>query len=264
MPTPVAPAVLLDILANEQHPVSKIVVASSMSIYGEGVYECLEHGATARGCGPSEQLLARLGAPLPGCGAGTRAGADPREQAALPDSVYAITKMDQEVLCLRSRRAYGIDATALRTSTSTAPARRCRTRTRRGGDLRLSPAQRPAADHHRGRPAARDFIHVYDVARATVAALHRAKAGGAPSTSAPATRSPSSRSATAGRALGLRTSPPVTGTYRAGDIRHCWADPPWRATSSASSRVPLPRRRGERTGGLGRHQAVTEHGRGPC
>ena len=105
-------AVLLEALA--KHPLQRLVVASSMSIYGEGLYQ-LPDGRTVPG---EERSLAQLKAhawelrsdsgeplvPLP---------TPETKMPALP-SVYAISKYDQEKLCLVAGRAYGIPTVALR------------------------------------------------------------------------------------------------------------------------------------------------------
>src|SRR5207344_1409673 len=52
-------ALLLDILVNSQHHVEKVLVASSIGVYGEGAYRCAEHGAVAPAIRPEAQLAAR-------------------------------------------------------------------------------------------------------------------------------------------------------------------------------------------------------------
>jgi len=93
----------------------KLVVASSMSIYGEGEYTCPEHGRAAPGPRPEEQLLARsweLSCEI--CGRELQPIGTSEEKALIPTSIYAITKRDHEELCLVTGAAYGIPAVALR------------------------------------------------------------------------------------------------------------------------------------------------------
>lgn len=221
--------VLLDILANDQHQVAKIVVASSMSIYGEGEYECSEHGRLAPRLRPLQQLDRHHWEPqCADCGRDLAPVATSETKALYPSSVYAISKMDQELLCLAVGSAYDIGVTAVRYFNAYGP-RQALSNPYTGVaaifSARLLSGQRPIVTED-GRQL-RDFIHVQDVARATVAALSTSKADG--------------------RAINVGTGQPisinqvatllatelgredlvadVTGTYRAGDIRHCWADP---------------------------------------
>ncbi|MFQ5893047.1 MAG: NAD-dependent epimerase/dehydratase family protein, partial [Nitrospinota bacterium] len=100
-------ALLLDILANEPHGVEKLIVASSMSIYGEGAAACPT-------CGPFDPEL-RGETPLrsgdyevrcPACGAAAEAVPTPETNPPVPSSIYAISKRDQEELTLTIGRAY--------------------------------------------------------------------------------------------------------------------------------------------------------------
>ena len=137
----------------------RLVVASSMSIYGEGEYRCPEHGSVAPGLRPEEQLL-------PGSGSAyarmLRAELTPiptRESKPLiPTSVYAITKRDHEELCqvvgARVRRANRRPALLQRLrlrSGALEPVHGCR------GDLLVAAAERPRAAHVRGRAPVEGF-----------------------------------------------------------------------------------------------------------
>src|SRR3954470_21460255 len=94
---------------------ARLVVASSMSIYGEGEYICAEHGRQAPGPRHEEQLLARnweLACPL--CGEVMQPIGTSEDKALLPTSIYAITKRDHEEMGLVIGAAYGIPTVALR------------------------------------------------------------------------------------------------------------------------------------------------------
>ena len=122
--------VLLDIIANDHTDVSRIVVASSMSIYGEGAYVCGAHGQVAPGLRSESQLKTREWDPLcPTCGTILDPVPTAEDKALLPTSVYAISKMDQELLCLAVGAAYGIDVVALRYFNTYGPRKRFRTPT---------------------------------------------------------------------------------------------------------------------------------------
>lgn len=108
-------AVLLDLLANRSHSVRKLVVASSMSLYGEGSYRCPD-------CGPAEavprsedRMRRGLWDPeCPRCGATLSPLPTPEGKPLRPTSIYAISKKDQEEMSLCVGRAYGIPTVALR------------------------------------------------------------------------------------------------------------------------------------------------------
>jgi dTDP-L-rhamnose 4-epimerase len=220
--------VLLDILANEHTDVGRIVVASSMSIYGEGSYQCGEHGLLAPGLRPESQLKARQWElRCPACDATLSPVPTAEDKMLLPKSVYAISKMDQELLCLSVGAAYGIGVVALRYFNAYGP-RQALSNPYTGVAAifsgRLLNDRAPLA--FEDGEQLRDFIHVRDVARATALALDSAKATGEAinvGVGAPLTIVQVAQLLS--RHLGLEIDPEVTGKFRVGDIRHCWADP---------------------------------------
>ena len=126
-----ATAVFLErLVAREPRP-SRLVVASSMSIYGEGEYECDVHGRVAPHPRPEEQLLARnWECVCPECGRELMPVGTSEQKPLIPTSVYAITKRDHEELSLVVGGAYGIpDGGVCASSTSTARGRLFRIRT---------------------------------------------------------------------------------------------------------------------------------------
>ncbi len=221
--------VLLDILANTKHSVSKIVVASSMSIYGEGLYTCSEHGKVAPRLRREEQLRRHeWELNCPDCGRALEPIPTSEDKPLFPTSVYAISKMDQELLCLSVGAAYGIDVTAVRYFNAYGP-RQALSNPYTGVAAifsgRLLNNQAPIIMEDGLQK--RDFIHVKDVARATVLALTAPKANGrAVNIGVGDPISILQVAQLLAGALGKESIEPiVTGKYRAGDIRHCWADP---------------------------------------
>ena len=94
---------------------TRLVVASSMSIYGEGEYVCDEHGASRPGPRPEEQLLARQWEwPARRAAQPLRPVGTSENKPLIPTSIYAITKRDHEEMCLVTGAAYGIPTVALR------------------------------------------------------------------------------------------------------------------------------------------------------
>lgn len=222
-------ALLLDILVNTEHQVKKIVVASSMSIYGEGSYTCVEHGTVAPRLRTEAQLIARDWEPgCPVCGLPLAPLPTAETKPLFPTSVYAISKMDQELLVLSVGAAYGIDVTAVRYFNAYGP-RQALSNPYTGVAAifsgRLLNGERPIVMEDGEQM--RDFIHVKDVARATVLALTAPGASGqAVNIGVGDPISIAEVARVLAKALGREDIEPiVTGEYRAGDIRHCWADP---------------------------------------
>jgi dTDP-L-rhamnose 4-epimerase len=108
-------AVLLELLANTKHDVRKLVVASSMSIYGEGAYRCPEHGKVYPKLRTEKQLATmdwEMHCPI--CKRLVKTLPTDEDKPLYSTSIYAITKKDQEEMCLAVGRAYGIPTVALR------------------------------------------------------------------------------------------------------------------------------------------------------
>jgi dTDP-L-rhamnose 4-epimerase len=111
----VGTATLLDVLANERHSVRKVVVAASMSAYGEGVYRCEQCGVVRPPVREDEQMRQQdWELHCPTCNRIVSPIGVPESAAQNCTSVYAITKKVQEELVLNVCGAYGIPAVALR------------------------------------------------------------------------------------------------------------------------------------------------------
>jgi dTDP-L-rhamnose 4-epimerase len=108
-------ATLLDILANEKNKVEKLVVASSMSIYGEGKYNCPKCGVMYPRLRPEDQLArGEWEVFCPQCHAPLIQMPTDETKPLMPTSIYAISKRDHEEMFLSFGNAYGISTTALR------------------------------------------------------------------------------------------------------------------------------------------------------
>jgi len=229
-------AVLLEILANEPHTVQKLIVASSMSIYGEGAYECPVHGMVSPQLRPTEQLAARdweVHCPMPkdtarssSCGLPLKPLPTDEDKPLFPTSIYATTKMDQELMCLAIGRAYDIPTVALRFFNVYGP-RQALSNPYTGVaaifSARLLNGNRPLVfeDGYQTR----DLIHVSDIVRANLLVLERDEADYGVfnvGTGQPHTVLDVAYALAEG--LGVDIEPDIVGQYRAGDIRHCYAD----------------------------------------
>src|SRR3990172_5700663 len=106
---------LLDILAKENHRVRKVIVASSMSLYGEGAYSCQQCGDVSPRLRSRTQLKTRdWEVRCPTCELPALPVATPEQKPLFPSSIYAITKRDHEEMFLSAGLAYGIPTVALR------------------------------------------------------------------------------------------------------------------------------------------------------
>lgn len=217
-------AVLLEQLA--QRRPAKLIVASSMSVYGEGA--CLnERGEVVRPPPRSLERLKRADWELyDESGAALAPVPTTEETAPVLESVYALTKFDQERLCLITGRAYAIPTVALRFFNVYGP-RQALSNPYTGVlaifSSRLLNDSAPLLfeDGHQRR----DFVSVHDVVSACVQALRRPEADARVfNVGSGRSRSVLEVAASIASALGKRIEPEVTGKYRVGDIRHCFAD----------------------------------------
>lgn len=221
----VGTAVLLEAL--RESPVERLVIASSMSIYGEGAYE----DASGRRHEDVERRGTDLRAgrfePRSKEGAALTPVATPESKRPGLSSVYALSKYDQERLCLMLGRAYGLPTVALRFFNAYGP--RQALSNPYTGVLAIFAARllngAPPVVFEDGLQR-RDFVSVHDVARACRLALESERApfevlnigSGSPLTVLEVAER---MAAVLGRE---DVRPLVTGRYRVGDIRHCFAD----------------------------------------
>ncbi len=115
-------AQLLEIIREKSLGVRKIIVASSQVVYPEGAGECPQHGLVFPGLRPLEQLrCGDFSVRCPACGSPTRSVPTPEYAPLGGETVYAITKVDQEKLVLTWGRQVGIPTVALRYSCTFGP-----------------------------------------------------------------------------------------------------------------------------------------------
>ena len=221
-------AVLLDLVANTKHHVRKMIVASSMSIYGEGQYEC-------DGCGtvfPKLRSEAQLKAGdwemrCPHCGRNVRPVPTSEDKPLFPTSIYAITKRDHEEMFLSTGLAYGIPAVALRFFNTYGP--RQALSNPYTGVMAIFCSRLlnglPPVIYEDGLQR-RDFVHVSDIVQGLLLAMDRPEAdyqvlnvGTGVATTIAQVAEMLSEPLTNGQ-----VAPDVRHQYRAGDIRHCYAD----------------------------------------
>ncbi|MCB1882836.1 MAG: SDR family NAD(P)-dependent oxidoreductase [Geminicoccaceae bacterium] len=221
----VGTAVLLEALA--ERPVERVVVASSMSVYGEG----LAKDRDGRVVAPVERSAERLRRgewELVGEG-GEDLSPVPTPEGKRPDlsSIYALGKYAQERMALIWGRTYGVPVTALRFF-NVYGTRQALSNPYTGVlaifASRLLNGRAPMV--FEDGLQRRDFVHVHDVARACLAALTRSEAAGlAVNIGSGESRTINEVAGRLAAAVGRADlAPEVTGKYRAGDIRHCFGD----------------------------------------
>jgi len=219
-------AVVLEQAVRRAGSLRKMLVASSMSIYGEGLYECPDCGPVTPRLRPAAQLAARRWEmQCPSCGADCRPLPTPETKPLYPTSIYAINKRDHEEMFLSIGEAYGIPAVAMRFF-NVYGTRQALSNPYTGVAAIFASRllnDRPPVVFEDGLQS-RDFIHVSDIARACLVALRSDVSGEVFNVG---TGTPTSvldmAGALAGR-LGKPVEFEVRNQFRAGDIRHCFAD----------------------------------------
>ncbi len=217
-------AVLLERLVKQ--PVNKLVVASSMSVYGEGLYAtdsgqlCMDAVRTPRQLKAHDWEMRALD------GALLRPVPTPEFKQPSLASVYALSKYDQEQMCLMVGRAYGVSTVALRFFNAYGPFQSLSnpyTGVLAIFASRLMNGERPII--FEDGEQLRDFVSVYDLARACRLVLEIPAATdmvfNVGSGQKISIKDVASKLA---QVLGSKIEPEITANYRVGDIRHCFPD----------------------------------------
>lgn len=220
-------AVMLELLASGKYDIKRMVVASSMSVYGEGMYECQSDGIISPPLRSESQLKNRIWEVLcPKCQKVLKPIPTTEDKPLDPASIYAISKLDQELMTLSVGRAYDISSIALRFF-NTYGTRQSLSNPYTGVaaifSSRLLNNETPLV--FEDGEQARDFVHVSDVAAAVVMALEKVEVkdvvcnigSGQPVTV-------NEVAIKLAKKLGVNIEPNIMHNYRVGDIRHCWAD----------------------------------------
>lgn len=218
-------AVLMQLLT--RRPIQKLIVASSMSIYGEGLYEARDGSMRAELRRDLARLKGHEWEPADWDGSELRPVATPENKKPDLASIYALTKYDQERMCMIAGEAYGIPTVGLRFFNVYG----------RGQALsnpytgvmaifasRLLNDQPPMIFEDGNQM--RDFVHVSDVAKACRLALESSAGDGMVFNVGSGNRYTVREIAQQmAKVLGKEhIQPEITQRYRVGDIRHCFAD----------------------------------------
>ena len=220
-------AQLLDYLANKDHEVRRLLVASSMSLYGEGRYSCTNCGIVSPPPRPEGQLKAKQWEmKCPSCARILAPFPTDEAKPAQCTSIYAQSKKDQEEYCLLAGKAYGIPTVALRYFNTYGP-RQSLSNPYTGVCAIFQSRiknQEPPLIYEDGRQT-RDFVAVEDIVQANLLALEKPAADyevfnvgtGRPTSVLEVCE-------TLAVLYKSKVEPQVENAYRVGDIRHCYAD----------------------------------------
>jgi dTDP-L-rhamnose 4-epimerase len=220
-------AQMLEVIRESRLPIRKIVVASSQAVYSEGAGLCRQHGLVFPGVRPVEQL--RTGdwsVHCPLCGEPTTSAPTPENAPVGGETVYGLTKVDQEKLVLLWGRQIGIPTVALRYSCTYGPRQSifnpytgviaifC---------TRLLNNLAPVL--FEDGEQTRDFSYVEDIARANLLAAETDMLDGLPVNVGSGQGVPIRQIAEIiSDALGIHIPPEVNGEFRPGEMRHLTSD----------------------------------------
>jgi len=220
-------AILLDILANSTHSIKKIIVASSRAIYGEGKYQCPDHGNVY----PTERLDSEMsegdfGCKCPVCHKEVKLLATTEDSKIHPTSVYGITKQNQEQMVLTVGKSLGIASAAFRYQNVYGPGQSLSnpytgilsifsTRIKNGNEINI---------FEDGKET-RDFVYIDDVVNATILGLEKEESNGQVYNIGTGISTDVLTVAhTLCKNYGVEVPLKISGNYRLGDIRHNFAD----------------------------------------
>ena len=216
-------AQMLEVIREKNLPIKKVVVASSQAVYSEGAGSCPKHGLVFPNVRPVEQLKrGDWSVRCPICNEPTTSVPTPENAPVGGETVYGLTKVDQEKLVLLCGKQMGIPTVALRYSCTYGPRQSifnpytgviaifC---TRLLNDL-------PPVLYEDGEQT-RDFSFVEDIARANLLAANTDTLDGLPvnvgSGKGVSVREIAQR---IGDALGIKIEPEINGEFRPGEMRH--------------------------------------------
>ena len=220
-------ALLLDILVNAKHHVEKVIVASSIGVYGEGAYRCATHGDVAPVIRPEAQLASRdWEQRCPVCHEHVASVPTPEDKALYRDNIYSMTKYHQEEMVLLIGKTYGIPAVAPRFFNVYGP-RQSLSNPYAGVAAiwlsRLLNGKRPVVFEDGGQ--LRDFVSVHDVVDCLILMIEKSGADYLPvNVGSGETVTILDIARMLSRILGTSIEPEVTQAGRTFDIRHNTAD----------------------------------------
>ena len=220
-----ATAAMFEAIATKHRHIRRVVLASSRSIYGEGAYR-LGNAVTVPGSRDAQRMEAGQFEPVGPNGEALTLIATPEGVTPAPASIYAATKLANEVMGRIMAEAYGLDVIALRFQN--VYGERQSLRNPYTGILSIFSnrmRQNLPINIFEDGLESRDFVHVSDVVRAIESGLKGAAKGFVVANVGAGVATPVIEVASLLRELlGSSSELKVSGDFRAGDIRHCYAD----------------------------------------
>jgi len=219
-------ASLLDVLVNEEHSVKKLILASSMTVYGEGAYYCESCGEVFPPERSEEQLKRKVwDPPCPNCGKQIKPIPTKEESPLYPRSLYGLTKKNQEEIVMLIAKTYGIPAVILRYNAVYGLRQRISSPYTGVGTVFATRIgnNKPPIIFEDGLQT-RDFVHVKDVVQANILSLKSEanyqifNVGSGEATTILELANMMIRLS------GKKLKPLITGKYRVHDTRHFIAD----------------------------------------
>lgn len=221
-------ALLLDLIVNKfRHKIKKMIVAASMSSYGEGSYQCPVHNKTRPPLrSPGQMRKKDWELHCPRCGKYLKPLPTDEETRQVCNSIYAVNKQDQEGMFLAVGRAYRIPAVALRYFNVYGP-RQSLSNPYTGVVAifmsRIKNGKRPVI--YEDGMQTRDFVSVHDVAWANLLALENSKADYEVfNVGTGKSQSIKGIAEITAKLYRVKIKPDIQNKFRVGDIRHCSAD----------------------------------------
>jgi len=220
-------ATLLDLIANEKHNIRKVIIASSMSVYGEGAYKCDDCGEVYPKIRSLEQFKRNdWEMKCPNCNVDVKPIPTGEDKPLFPTSIYAVSKRDHEEMFLIIGRAYQIPTVALRFFNVYGP-RQALSNPYTGVAAIFSSRlmnDKPPIIFEDGNQA-RDFIHISDIVQACILAMDKSEGDyqvfnigtGRKLTVLDVANVLIDK-------LGFKGESQIVNKFREGDIRHCYAD----------------------------------------
>ena len=218
---------LLDILVNHSNRVQKLIVAASMSSYGEGKYECPSCGVPDNPHRTEEQLAqGQWELFCPQCGDVLESRPTDESWPRICNSIYAITKKDQEEMCMTIGKAYQIPVVALRYF-NVYGSRQSLSNPYTGVVAifmsRLKNDNPPIV--YEDGLQSRDFVSVHDIVQANMLAMERDEANYQVfNVGTGESYTIKGIAEILAQLYGKEITPTITSEYRKGDIRHCYSD----------------------------------------
>lgn len=220
-------AVLLEAVVSKKDKIKKIIVASSMSIYGEGKYRCPDCESVFPPLRSENQLHEhKWEMKCPSCAKQLSPVPTDEDKPLQPTSIYAINKRDHEEMFLAVGAAYKIPAVALRYF-NVYGTRQALSNPYTGVaaifSSRLLNNKNPLI--FEDGMQSRDFVHISDIVQANLLALEKPEADGQVfNVGTGQAQTIKGVAELLAKTMGLDLKPKISQDFRAGDVRHCYAD----------------------------------------